>query len=159
MYCNHQYHAMNLYLWDDCTKELRANFQYVTITTRFSKVNRLDFLGCMYSAESRALYCGTPATWIGADIQQNSSDFPPKIGDTGQNSEIQPPNPNRIAQRRRPKGFSVFLQRGALKPLWIQLNVCSSYCFNGAGSFPVGFDLIQASIGSVGCWISGQKNQ
>ena len=57
-------------------------------------------------------------------IPPENQSYRPKIGDTGQKSEIQPggaPNPNRIAQRRHPNGFSVFLQKRALKPLQIQL--------------------------------------
>ena len=53
------------------------------------------------------------------DIQQSDAHVPPKIGLQAENRRYSlngPPNPNQIAQRRRPNGFSVFLQRRALKP-------------------------------------------
>ena len=73
-----------------------------------------------------------PLKKFGADIQRNGSHLLLTIRVTAHKSEIQaknqrysrmaPPDRNQIAQKRRPNGVSVFLQKRALKPLWIQLN-------------------------------------
>ena len=76
--------------------------------------------------DSRTFYCRAPEKWFGADIQRNDSDLLPKIrvtarkiGDTGQKSEIRPGGAPKSEPERG--GVWIFLQKRALKPLWIRL--------------------------------------
>ena len=100
--------------------------------------------------DSRRLYCRTPETWFRGRI------FGEMIPVSAQMSELQaksrsysrgdPQNPNRIAQKRKPNGVEVLLQKTPLKAF---LNPANKYFYVGATPGDQWGDLRNVCVPSV----------